>query len=94
MNADERRFVNLNTSALFFAVWNEIKLTTNSIRTHATEVRFSSYKFVVFFMYIYEPQIMADFALKILYPPNRSTDNNLKENTFFATQSIRSTPTT
>jgi hypothetical protein len=97
MNADERRFVNLNTDALFFASWYEIKLTTNttnSIRTHATGVRFSSYKFVVFFMYIYEPQFMADFAVKILYPPNRSTDTNLKENTFFSTQSIRSTPTT
>jgi len=97
MNADERRFVYMNTDALFFAYWYEIKLTTNttnSIRTHATGVRLSSYKFVVFFMYIYEPQFMADFAVKILYPPNRSTDTNLKENTFFATRSKRSTPNT
>src|SRR5660398_254448 len=31
--------------------------TTNSIRTHATGVRFSSYQFVVFFMLIYLPKV-------------------------------------
>ncbi|MDO8726866.1 MAG: hypothetical protein Q7J35_12425 [Candidatus Methanoperedens sp.] len=31
--------------------------TTNSIRTHATGVGFSSYQFVVFFMFIYVPKV-------------------------------------
>ena len=40
--------------------WYEKKIatnTTNSIRTHATGVRFSSYQFVVFFMFIYVPKV-------------------------------------
>jgi len=38
-------------------------MMTNSIRTYANGVRFSSYQFVVFFTFICEPQFIADFAV-------------------------------
>ncbi len=97
MNADERRFVNLNTDALNFAYWYEKKLATsptNSNELTSPEfvlVRTSSLLFSCSFM---SRRFIADFAARILKNTNKSTNTNLKENIFFTIQSKRSTPNT
>ena len=97
MNADERRFVNLNTTALNFAYWYEKKMATNQTNSNELTspefvlVRTSSLLFSCSFMC---RKFIADFAVKIQRHPNRSTHTNLKENIFFATQSRRSTSAT
>jgi hypothetical protein len=79
INADERRFVNLNIQH-FSEVYQRnslIKSPQNSQKTQSTVIL-----------------IFAFFAVRILRHPNRSTDTNLEDISFFATQSKRSNLTT
>ena len=58
-------YQSIQTIFASFALWYEkiATNTTNSIRTHNTGVRFSSYQFVAFFMFTYEPEFIVDFAV-------------------------------